>query len=103
MSTRILGPFNRVEGDLEVRLEIAEGRVAAAYVNSPMYRGFEQMLQGKDPMDALVIVPRICGICSVSQSAAAAKALRGLMGLTPPENGLLAEHLVTACENLAIT
>lgn len=101
MSTRILGPFNRVEGDLEVRLEIAAGRVAAAYVNSPLYRGFEQMLQGKHPMDALVIVPRICGICSVSQSAAAAKAVRGLMGLTPPQNGLLAEHLVTACENLA--
>lgn len=101
MSTRILGPFNRVEGDLEVSLEIADGRVAAAHVNSPMYRGFEQMLPGKDPMDALVIVPRICGICSVSQSAAAARALRGLMGLTPPPNGLLAEHLVTACENLA--
>jgi Ni,Fe-hydrogenase I large subunit len=66
-----------------------------------MYRGFEQMLPGKDPMDALVIVPRICGICSVSQSAAAARALRGLMGVTPPPNGLLAEHLVTACENLA--
>jgi hydrogenase large subunit len=98
---RILGPFNRVEGDLEVRIEIAEGRVATAYVNSPLYRGFEQMLLGKDPMDALVIVPRICGICSVSQSAAAAKALRDLMGLTPPANGLLADYLVTACENLA--
>jgi hydrogenase large subunit len=101
MSTRILGPFNRVEGDLEVSLEIADGRIAAAYVNSPLYRGFEQMLPGKDPMDALVIVPRICGICSVSQSAAAARALRGLMGLTPPQNGQLAELLVTACENLA--
>ncbi len=101
MSTRILGPFNRAEGDLEVHLDIAEGRIAAARVNSPLYRGFEEMLPGKHPLDALVIVPRICGICSVSQSAAAAAALRGLMGLTPPPNGLLAEHLVTACENLA--
>ncbi len=101
MAERILGPFNRVEGDLEVRIEIADGRVVAAYVNSPLYRGFEQMLPGKAPMDALVIVPRICGICSVSQSAAAARALRQLMGLTPPANGLLAEHLITACENLA--
>ena len=101
MSRLIVGPFNRVEGDLEVSIEIADGRVAAAYVNSPLYRGFEQMLPGKDPMDALVIVPRICGICSVSQSAAAARALRELMGLTPPPNGVLAEQLVTACENLA--
>lgn len=101
MTTRILGPFNRVEGDLEVHLDIADGRVTAARVNSPLYRGFEEMLPGKHPLDALVIVPRICGICSVSQSAAAAAALRDLMGLTPPPNGLLAEHLVTACENLA--
>ncbi|MBK9326873.1 MAG: nickel-dependent hydrogenase large subunit, partial [Hydrogenophilales bacterium] len=93
MTTRILGPFNRVEGDLEVHLDIADGRVAAARVNSPLYRGFEQMLPGKSPLDALVIVPRICGICSVAQSAAAAAALRDLMGLTPPPNGRLAEHL----------
>jgi hypothetical protein len=48
----------------------------AGRVNAPMYRGFEQILRGKrDPHDALVIVPRICGICSVSQSVAAARAL----------------------------
>lgn len=101
MTTRILGPFNRVEGDLEVHLDIAAGRVAAARVNSPLYRGFEQMLPGKSPLDALVIVPRICGICSVSQSAAAVAALRDLIGLTPPPNGRLAENLIGACENLA--
>ncbi len=101
MTTRILGPFNRVEGDLEVHLDISDGRVAAARVNSPLYRGFEQMLPGKSPLDALVIVPRICGICSVAQSAAAAAALRDLTGLAPPPNGRLAEHLIVACENLA--
>jgi Ni,Fe-hydrogenase I large subunit len=101
MTERVLGPFNRVEGDLEVRIGIVDGRVATAHVNSPLFRGFEQMLPGKHPLDALVVVPRICGICSVAQSAAAAKALRGLMGLQLPPNGILAEHLVTACENLA--
>lgn len=100
-ASRLLGPFNRVEGDLEVRIEIEDGRVAAAWVNSPLYRGFEQILAGKHPLDALVLVPRICGICSVSQSAAATRALRALMDLTPPANGLLAEKLVTAGENLA--
>lgn len=101
MTTRLIGPFNRVEGDLEVRLEVENGRVMAAYVNSPLYRGFEPMLAGKAPGDALVIVPRICGICSVAQSAAAAAALRELSGLTMPENGRLAHNLISACENLA--
>ena len=32
MSRIVLGPFNRVEGDLEVSLEVAAERVAAAWV-----------------------------------------------------------------------
>ncbi len=97
----VLGPFNRVEGDLEVHLEVAAGRVAAAYVNAPLFRGFEHILRGKDPRDALVLVPRLCGICSVSQSAAAAAALREAIGLAVPANGELAANLVLAAENLA--
>ncbi|NTV11677.1 MAG: nickel-dependent hydrogenase large subunit [Zoogloea sp.] len=97
----VVGPFNRVEGDLEVSLDVADGRVASARVTAPMYRGFEQILAGKVPLDALMLVPRICGICSVSQSAAAAAALRNLIGLKVPENGELAGNLVLASENLA--
>jgi hydrogenase large subunit len=98
---RLLGPFNRVEGDLEVRLDIADGRVKAAYVNSPLYRGFEQILEGREPLDALTLVPRICGICSVAQSAASAQALADASGLTVPRNGRLAANLTLAAENLA--
>jgi hydrogenase large subunit len=101
MTRLIVGPFNRVEGDLEVRLEIADGVVHAAYVNSTMYRGFEQILQGKDPHDALVYVPRICGICSVSQSVAAARALADMMDVTAPPNGELVTNVMLATENLA--
>ena len=101
MSRRIIGPFNRVEGDLEVTLEIADGAVTEAWVNSPLYRGFEQILHGKAPEDALVYTPRICGICSVSQSVAAARALAEIQGVTMPPNGRLATNLVLANENLA--
>jgi hydrogenase large subunit len=97
----ILGPFNRVEGDLEVQLEVAAGRVTSAQVNAPMFRGFELMLLGHDPMDALTIVPRICGICSVSQSVAAARALADACGVVSPPNGVIATNLILACENLA--
>ncbi|MEY4763386.1 MAG: hypothetical protein RI907_59 [Pseudomonadota bacterium] len=104
-STRLLvGPFNRVEGDLEVQLDLHDGRVQAARVNATMYRGFETMLTGKDPMDALVYVPRICGICSVSQSVAAVYALRDAAGAQAeplPANGQHAINLMLATENLA--
>ena len=102
MSQRItLGPFNRVEGDLEVHLDIDNDIVQAAYVNSPLYRGFEQMLVGKSPLDALVLVPRICGICSVSQSTASALAIADLAGEKAPLNGELCRNLTLATENLA--
>ena len=101
MTRRVMGPFNRVEGDLEVQLEIVDDRVRDAWVVSPLYRGFEQMLVAKDPRDALVYAPRICGICSVSQSVAAASALAAAQGVTMPPNGELATNLILACENLA--
>ncbi|HYD68721.1 nickel-dependent hydrogenase large subunit [Azospirillum sp.] len=97
----IVGPFNRVEGDLEVRLDVDGGRIAAAYVNSPLFRGFERILEGREPLDALVVAPRICGICSVSQSHAAALALAAAQGITPPRNGLLSTNLIVATENVA--
>ena len=100
MSRLIVGPFNRVEGDLEVKLEISGGAVQEARVVSTLYRGFERILSGKPPMDALVYAPRICGICSVSQSVAAANALARYQGLRAPPNGGLATSIVHAVENI---
>lgn len=101
MSRLVVGPFNRVEGDLEVRLDIEGDHVQSAQVVSPLYRGFEGMLKGKDPRDALVISPRICGICSVSQSIAAARALGAAQGIMPLPNGQLVTNVVHACENVS--
>lgn len=101
MSRIIVGPFNRVEGDLELTLDIEDGRVAIGRVAATLYRGFEQILVGRPAFDALAIAPRICGICSVSQSMAAAAALRGLTGARPPRNGELAANIAHAAENIA--
>ncbi len=101
MTELIVGPFNRVEGDLEVRLDIDGGEVRAAYANSPLFRGFEKMLAGADPRDALTLTPRICGICSISQSAAAALALADSAGAEMPEQGGIAAAVLHGVENLA--
>ena len=101
MNRRVVGPFNRVEGDLEVALESDGHQVCSAEVVSPLYRGFEQILQGKDPLDALIYAPRICGICSVSQSIAAARVLGAAAGQALPRNGELIHNLLLATENIA--
>ncbi len=36
----VIGPFNRVEGDLEVQLDVDAGRVRSARVIAGLYRGF---------------------------------------------------------------
>ncbi|PZU89549.1 MAG: HupV protein [Shinella sp.] len=101
MSRVVAGPFNRIEGDLEVALDIKDGVIEKAEVTTTLYRGFEQMLSGRPGLDALVIAPRICGICSVSQSVAAATALRNLAGGRAAANGYLATNLAHAAENIA--
>ena len=98
---RLLGPFSRVEGDLEVQIEVEHNQVTRAWVNSPLFRGYEQILHGKDPLDALVYTPRICGICSVSQSVAAAQAIAAAQNLQPCPNGELATNLILSTENMA--
>ncbi|MBI3146982.1 MAG: nickel-dependent hydrogenase large subunit [Betaproteobacteria bacterium] len=101
MSRLVVGPFNRVEGDLEIALDLIDGRVREARIKAPLFRGFESLLVGRPVLDALVIVPRICGICSVSQSIAAAAAIADACGAVPPPNGERALNLMHAAENLA--
>ncbi len=96
----LVGPFNRVEGDLEIRLDIAGGSVTRAEANSPLFRGFERILLGKSPEDALTITPRICGICSISQSMAAALALADLAGAGMPPEAMRAAAILHGVENL---
>ena len=64
--TTINVPLNRVEGDLEIRAEIEDGRVTNAWSSGTMYRGFENLLTGRGALDGLVITPRVCGICTTS-------------------------------------
>ncbi len=79
-------PMNRVEGDLKIRLDLEEGVVVDARSAGTMYRGFENILKGRGPLDGLVITPRVCGICSTSHLKAAAKALDGVYQARVPDN-----------------
>ncbi len=94
----VLDPVNRLEGDLRVKLTIEDNTVIDAQSSGILFRGFERIMNSREPMDALVITPRICGICSVSHSVAAAKALQMSMGTNIPENGYLMKNLILGTE-----
>lgn len=92
--------MNRVEGDLEFRVDLADGRVRDAWASGTMYRGIENILIGRDPLDALVITPRVCGICSTTHLAAAAKALDSLSGSRPPPDAVRLRNVALGCEHI---
>jgi Ni,Fe-hydrogenase I large subunit len=91
-------PLNRVEGDLEVRIELEDDIVANAWSSGTMYRGFENMLVGRGALDGLVITPRICGICSTAHLTAAALALEAAVGVTPPPDAVRIRDLSLMAE-----
>jgi len=99
-SRTITVPLNRVEGDLEVKVEIRDGVVTDAWSAGTMYRGFENMLRGRGAYDGLVITPRICGICGTAHLTAAALALESIAGTPSPPNATIARNIALMTEHV---
>ena len=59
-----------------------------------MFRGFEKILKGRNPLDAQQITQRICGVCPASHGHAAALNLDSALGVEPPENGRLIRNMM---------
>jgi hydrogenase large subunit len=58
------------------------------------------ILKGRDPMDAIVFTPRICGICGASHGLASSSALRNAWNAVMPDNAYRVGNIVLAIENL---
>lgn len=97
----VLDPITRVEGHLAVKTEIADGKVVRAEVAGEMFRGFEVILRGRDPLDAQQITQRICGVCPIEHGMASILAQDMAFGIEPPPNGRLVRNLVQAANIIA--
>jgi hydrogenase large subunit len=110
VKTSLNVPINRVEGDLELRVRLEDGRVTEAWSSGTMYRGFERILVGRGAMDGLVITPRVCGICGTAHLTAAARALEMIAGVKPPPDAtrlrnvcLMVEHVQSDMRHAFLT
>jgi hydrogenase large subunit len=94
----IVDPVTRIEGHLKVQVTIntvnGVQQVTDAQCTGTLFRGFELILKGRDPKDAPYLTERICGVCPVSHSMAATKALEAAAGLTIPTDARLLRNLV---------
>lgn len=93
-------PLNRVEGDLDIRVTFDNKRIVDAQCIGTLYRGFENMLTGRVAMDALVITPRICGICSITHLTAAVKAIEAAADITPPPQAVRMRNMSLLAETV---
>ncbi len=93
-------PLNRVEGDLEISIELEDDVVIDARSAGTMYRGFENFMVGRSLLDGLVITPRICGICSTSHLYAAASALDMIYHVDVPRHASWVRGITAMTEKL---
>lgn len=94
----VINPVTRIEGHLSVELTIenlgGHDQITEARVSGELYRGFENILAGKPPQDAVHLTQRICGACPVSHGLAASKTVERSAGVTAPNNARLLRNLI---------
>lgn len=72
------------------------GVIKEAFIVDTLYRGFEQILEGRPAMDMPYYTQRICGICSSAHAIAAALAVEQALGMHVPPNGQFLRNLILA-------
>lgn len=92
----VIDPITRIEGHYSVEVEIEGGKVKDARARGDMFRGWELILQGRDPQDAVNVTQRICGVCPVGHAMASVKCLDAAFKVNPPDNGRIIRNLMAA-------
>jgi len=95
-----IGPVTRLEGHLNVLTEVEDNTITEARCVGEMFRGFEMILRGRDPLDAQQITQRICGVCPYAHAIASSYAQEQAYGLQPPPNGRIIHNLIQGANQL---
>jgi hydrogenase large subunit len=98
--TIIIDPVTRISGFLDISTEVEDDIVINAKTSGYLFRGFEKILKGRAPFDAIYITQRICGICSTSHALASTLALEDILKITPNINDLYIRDLMHGFEFL---
>ena len=93
--------LTRVEGHGNIEVNIKDGTIEKCEWQVPEApRFFEAMVRGRRYDDIQTIVSRICGICSISHSLVATKAVEDALDLEVTEQTDMVRHLMHYSEQL---
>ncbi|MDP2211524.1 MAG: nickel-dependent hydrogenase large subunit [Candidatus Aquicultor sp.] len=93
-----IDPVTRIEGHLAIEVEVDGGKVTNAWSKGTMFRGFEELLKGRDPRDASYVTDRVCGVCSGSHQWASALCLDDAFDADVPDGGRLVRNLILGAQ-----
>src|SRR5512141_2136931 len=97
MSKRIvIDPITRIEGHLRIDVEVEGGTIVDAWSSGQMFRGIEQILQGRDPREAWLFTQRFCGVCTTVHAIASVRSVENALGLEVPLNAQYIRNLIVA-------
>ena len=90
-----IDPVTRVAGALAVHtvLDLKERKAVEAHAQAMLFRGYEIILQGRDPRDAIDISSRACGVCGGVHATVAALGIEMAFGIVPPPLGVECRNL----------
>src|SRR5215203_1892052 len=95
-------PVTRIAGALALHTvaDLKERRVLEARSMATLFRGYEVIMIGRDPRDAIFITSRACGVCGGVHSTCSALAIEMAIGCRPPKLGIAIRNLALALEFL---
>ena len=95
-------PVTRVAGALAFHtvVDLENRRVLETDSMATLFRGYEVILKGRDPRDAIFISSRACGVCGGVHSTTSALCLEMAFGIAPPPMGIVARNLLLSLEYL---
>ena len=93
-------PVTRVAGALAFHAvaDLKERKILDANSMATLFRGYEIIMVGRDPRDAIFITSRACGVCGGVHSSCSALAMEMLFGVKPPPLGITVRNMLLAME-----
>lgn len=83
---------------MDVRIDPASGRYADARVAATSFRGYEQILRGRDVRDAVYVSSRCCGYHGGQHSLASVQAVEMALDVCPPPMAVALRNLCVCAE-----
>ncbi|WP_134704423.1 nickel-dependent hydrogenase large subunit [Ammoniphilus sp. YIM 78166] len=96
----VINPLTRISGFMEIDVFVENHVIVSAKTKGNLFRGFEQMMVGRNPFDAIYLTQRICGICSTAHSVGSTMALEEAMQVEVTEKGRYLRDIIHGCEFL---